>query len=65
MKTRSSLWLARPRARQAGGDGRVYDVDEFIVLTITYDFDARIRSYELLAEEFEIPSDSAVATAEV
>ena len=33
-----------------------YDVDEFIVLTITYDFKSRVRSYELLAEEFGIGS---------
>ncbi len=37
---------------------RSYDVDEFIVLTITYDFAARIRSYELLAEAFDIPAPS-------
>jgi luciferase family oxidoreductase group 1 len=30
----------------------LYDVDEFVVLTITYDFAARVRSYELLAEAF-------------
>jgi luciferase family oxidoreductase group 1 len=29
-----------------------YGVDEFVVLTITYDFAARVRSYELLAEAF-------------
>lgn len=29
-----------------------YDVDEFIVVTITYDFAKRVRSYELLAEAF-------------
>ena len=29
-----------------------YGVEEFIALTITYDFAARVRSYELLAEEF-------------
>ena len=33
-----------------------YDVDEFIALTITYDFAARIRSYELLADIFELPA---------
>ena len=31
---------------------KAYAVDEFIVLTITYDFAARLRSYELLAQEF-------------
>ena len=29
-----------------------YDVDEIMALTITHDFDARLRSYELLAEQF-------------
>ncbi|MYB41671.1 MAG: LLM class flavin-dependent oxidoreductase [Chloroflexi bacterium] len=28
------------------------EVDEFVVVTITYDYDDRLRSYELLAEEF-------------
>lgn len=32
--------------------GRRYDVEEFVVVTITYDFEARVRSYELLAEAF-------------
>ena len=31
-----------------------YDVDEVIVLTITHDYEARKRSYELLAEAFEL-----------
>ena len=30
------------------------DVDEFIVVTITYDFADRVRSYELLAEAFDL-----------
>lgn len=29
-----------------------YDVDEFIIVTITYDFEARKNSYTLLAKEF-------------
>ena len=29
-----------------------YQVDEIVVLTITYDFTARVRSYELLADAF-------------
>lgn len=33
-----------------------YDVDEFVIVTITYDFEARKRSYELLAREFGIAS---------
>ena len=31
-----------------------YGVDEFVVVTITYDFAARKRSYDLLAEEFRL-----------
>jgi luciferase family oxidoreductase group 1 len=32
--------------------GRIYQVNEFVVVTICYDFAARLRSYELLAEAF-------------
>jgi alkanesulfonate monooxygenase SsuD/methylene tetrahydromethanopterin reductase-like flavin-dependent oxidoreductase (luciferase family) len=32
--------------------GRAYGVDELVVVTITHDFKARVRSYELLAEAF-------------
>ncbi len=31
-----------------------YQADELIVVTITHDFKARMRSYELLAEAFEL-----------
>ncbi|MSO70239.1 MAG: LLM class flavin-dependent oxidoreductase [Alphaproteobacteria bacterium] len=31
-----------------------YGVDEVVVVTITYDFQARLRSYELLAEAFDL-----------
>ena len=47
---------------------RTYEVDEFIALTITYDFAARIRSYELLADVFELsprsPSQGELPKAE-
>jgi luciferase family oxidoreductase group 1 len=33
-----------------------YGADEVIAVTITYDHDARRRSYELLAEAFDLPS---------
>ncbi len=33
-----------------------YEVDELVVATITYDFSDRLRSYELLAEIFELES---------
>jgi luciferase family oxidoreductase group 1 len=32
-----------------------YQADELIVVTITHDFKARMRSYELLAEAFDLP----------
>jgi len=32
-----------------------YQADELIVVTITHDFKARLRSYELLAEAFGLP----------
>jgi luciferase family oxidoreductase group 1 len=34
--------------------GAEYGADEFVVVTITHDFKARLRSYELLAEVFEL-----------
>lgn len=39
----------RMRLLQLGED---YGVDDFVILTITHDHDARVRSYELLAEAF-------------
>jgi luciferase family oxidoreductase group 1 len=55
--------VAQNRQRQVIGDpaqckaqllelGERYGVEEFVAVTITYDFAARIRSYELLAKEF-------------
>ena len=40
-----------------------YDVDEFVVLTITYDPAARRRSYELLAEAAGIATTAAAVAA--
>jgi luciferase family oxidoreductase group 1 len=37
----------------------IYDVDEFVCVTITYDFAARKRSYELLAEAFGLKLQAA------
>jgi luciferase family oxidoreductase group 1 len=34
-----------------------YQADELIVVTITHDFKARLRSYELLAEAFDLSAD--------
>jgi luciferase family oxidoreductase group 1 len=57
------LRIAFNRQRQVIGDpaqckekllalGAAYGVDEFVIVTITYDFEARLESYELLAREF-------------
>jgi luciferase family oxidoreductase group 1 len=43
--------------------GELYGVDEFVVVTICYDFAARLRSYELLAEAFALQPRSACAAA--
>ncbi len=39
----------RDRLLELGG---LYGIDEFVVVTICHDFEARLRSYELLAEAF-------------
>lgn len=36
--------------------GREHGVDELVIVTITHDFKARVRSYELMAEAFELPA---------
>jgi len=36
-----------------------YQADELVVVTITHDFKARLRSYELLAAAFELPGATA------
>jgi alkanesulfonate monooxygenase SsuD/methylene tetrahydromethanopterin reductase-like flavin-dependent oxidoreductase (luciferase family) len=36
--------------------GQRYGVDEFVIVTICHDFEARLRSYELLAREFRLIS---------
>jgi len=43
--------LVRARLLALAGE---YGVDELVVVTITHDFKARIRSYELLAEAFNL-----------
>jgi alkanesulfonate monooxygenase SsuD/methylene tetrahydromethanopterin reductase-like flavin-dependent oxidoreductase (luciferase family) len=42
--------------------GEAYGVDEFVAVTITYDFAARVRSYELLAKAFGIEPATEPAT---
>jgi luciferase family oxidoreductase group 1 len=44
--------------------GEEYGVDEFVVVTITHDFRARMRSYELLAQAFGLaPREVATGLA--
>jgi hypothetical protein len=40
-----------------------YGTDELMLLTITYDHEARRRSYELIAEEFKLKPPQAAGTA--
>ena len=40
-----------------------YQVNELVILTICYDFKARLRSYELLAEAFGLVPQHEEATA--
>jgi alkanesulfonate monooxygenase SsuD/methylene tetrahydromethanopterin reductase-like flavin-dependent oxidoreductase (luciferase family) len=39
-----------------------YGVDELVVVTITHDFKARLRSYELLADAFGPARQAGLAT---
>jgi luciferase family oxidoreductase group 1 len=43
--------------------GQLYGVDEFVVVSICYDFAARLRSYELLAEAFGLQPRSTSGSA--
>ncbi|MBK19584.1 MAG: LLM class flavin-dependent oxidoreductase [Rhodospirillaceae bacterium] len=43
--------------------GQLYDIDEFIVLTICPTLEARLRSYELLADAFELEARDVTASA--
>lgn len=40
------------------GLGADYGANEFVIVTITYDFEKRKRSYELMAAEFGLPAQS-------
>ncbi len=42
-----------------------YGIDEIVAVTITADFQDRLRSYELLAEAFELPAALPAAAAEL
>lgn len=39
--------------------GRAYGVDEFVVVTICHEFEDRLRSYELLAQAFDLKAAGA------
>ncbi len=44
--------MQQSRQQELERHAEAYGVDEFLCVTITYDFEARLRSYALLAEEF-------------
>jgi alkanesulfonate monooxygenase SsuD/methylene tetrahydromethanopterin reductase-like flavin-dependent oxidoreductase (luciferase family) len=44
---------------------REYDADEVMVVTITFDHEARRRSYELIAEAFDLDSARDIHAAAV
>jgi len=50
--------VGSPRTVRAGLErhAAAYEVDEIMAVTICYDFEKRKRSYELLAEEFNLSS---------
>jgi luciferase family oxidoreductase group 1 len=63
---RELTYIRAQRARTVIGDPRrvrerllqlrdQFDADELMILTITGDYASRLRSYELLAQEFELP----------
>jgi len=58
MRERSIYGTPRQVRERLSALAEEYDVDEFVVVTITHDFAARVRSYELLAEEFELAAPS-------
>jgi alkanesulfonate monooxygenase SsuD/methylene tetrahydromethanopterin reductase-like flavin-dependent oxidoreductase (luciferase family) len=39
-----------------------YGVEEILVVTVTHDFGARLRSYELLAEAMELETRSTIGS---
>jgi len=54
MRSRSIYGDPRQVRQRLLALGEQYEVDEFVVVTITYDFAARVHSYELLAEAFNL-----------
>ena len=57
---RQRMVIGAPEQAKAKLDAlaQAYRVDELVIVTITYDFLARRRSYELLAEAFGLPSSA-------
>ena len=59
------IWGTPDKVRPALEElGLQFGVEEFVVLTICPDFGSRCRSYELLAEAFELASRAELAAAE-
>ena len=54
LKTVDVLGSVRDVGQQLRSRAERYAVDEFFLLTTTYDFSDRLRSYELIAEEFQL-----------
>lgn len=61
----NSVWGSPARVKARLEElAAIYDVNEIVAVTITYDFAARVRSYELLAEAFGLAPRPEAATAE-
>ncbi len=54
-RARSIVGTAEQVKRRLDDLAATFGVDEVVVVTICHDFDARVRSYELLAEAFALP----------
>lgn len=57
LKTVDVLGSATDVGRKLRARAERYVVDEFFLLTTTYDFSDRLRSYELIAEEFQLSDE--------
>jgi luciferase family oxidoreductase group 1 len=63
--SRRRLIVGSPATVRAGIEevAREYEAEEVILLTITFDHEARRRSYELIAQEFELQRAAPAASA--